>query len=394
LELFVDSGLLRESKPGQAYLTGRMLEEGTTSRSAEAMAEAIEDVGGASEVGSTGASLRVRAEDLPMAVEWLADLALRPAFPAEALGWTRRKTSAELQSDRDDPSFRADLLFRGLVYGDHPYARDPRGTAREIARLTRDDVVEHHARYFRPENAFLVAVGDFDPRKLQAMVKSQFGGWSGAAEAFPDPPRLVRASRPRVRRVSYPGEQVHVLLGHLGVTRLHPDFAALAVADHVLGSGPGFTDRLSRVIRDELGLAYSVGGGMTDSADVEPGMFRVYLGTGADEADRAIEAVLEQVRLMHAGQFADDEVDRAKHYLAGSWVFDYQTVEQRAERLMELERWGLPLDEPVHWPERVAQITSRQVRRAVKAHLDPSALARVEYGPIHRKPRRADAECA
>ena len=161
------------------------------------------------------------------------------------------------------------------------------------------------------------------------------------------------------------------------------------MADHILGSGPGFTDRLSRVIRDEMGLAYSVGGGMTDSADIEPGMFRIYLGTGPDEADRAVAAVMEQVRLCTPGRSRDDEVDRARHYLAGSWVFDYQTVEQRAERLLELERWGLPLDEPLPWPERIARVTPRQVRRAARAHIDPSALIRVEYGPIRRRSRRA-----
>ena len=66
-----------------------------------------------------------------------------------------------------------------------------------------------------------------------------------------------------------------------------------------------------------------------------------------DEADRVVAAVVEQVRAMHDGDFSDDEVDRARRYLAGSWVFDFQTVEQRAERLLELERWGLPLDEPI-----------------------------------------------
>ena len=394
IELFVDAGLLRESRPGLAYLTGRMLEEGTATRSAEEIAEAIEDIGGAMEVGSTGASLRVRAEDLPLAIEWLADLAIRPTFPAEALTWARRKTAAELQSDRDDPAFRADLIFRGLVYGEHPYARDPRGAAREIARLTRDDVLDHHRRYFTPENAFLVAVGDFDAKKLQTLVKARFGDWQGAGAPAPIVPRLVRASRPRVRRVAFPGEQVHILMGHLGIPRNHPDFDALAVADHILGSGPGFTDRLSRVIRDELGLAYSVGGGMTDSADVEPGLFRVYLGTGPDEADHAVAAVTEQVHLLHSGAFEDDEVDRARHYLAGSWVFDYQTVEQRAERLMELERWGLELDEPLRWPDRISRVTPRQVRKATRTHIDPSALVRVEYGPIRRRSRRADAECA
>ena len=394
IELFVDAGLLREAKPGLAHLAGRMLEEGTAGRSAEEMAEAIEDIGGALEVGATGASLRVRAEDLPMAVEWLADLAIRPAFPADAFTWTRRKVAAELQSDRDDPAFRADLIFRGLVYGDHPYARDPRGAAKDIGRLSREDVLDHHRRYFAPANAFLVAVGDFDPKKLLTAVKGRFGDWSSIAEAPPATPRVIRGHRPKVRRVATAGEQVHILLGHLGIPRNHPDFDALAVADHILGSGPGFTDRLSRVIRDELGLAYSVGGGMTDSADIEPGLFRIYLGTGPDEADLAVAAALEQVRILHEGQFSDDEVHRARQYLAGSWVFDYQTVEQRAERLLELERWGLALDEPIRWPDRIARVTPRQVRRAARAHVDPAALVRVEYGPIRRRSRGRDAECA
>ncbi len=252
----------------------------------------------------------------------------------------------------------------------------------------------HHARHFAADNAFLVAVGDFDPRRLRALVRSHFGTWAALGEPAAPGPRVVRSSRPRVRRVAHPGEQVQVVLGHLGITRNHPDFDALAVLDHILGSGPGFTDRLNRILRDEMGLAYSVGGGITETADLAPGLFRVAVGTMPEEADRAVAAVVEQVRQMHAGAFSDDEVDRARRYLAGSWVFDYQTVEQRAERLLELERWGLGLDEPIQWPERIARVTPRQVRRAARAHLDPSALVRVEFGPILRRGRRVRTECA
>ena len=162
------------------------------------MAEAIEDVGGALEVGSTGASLRVRAEDLPLAVEWLADLAIRPAFPAEALAWTRRKIAAELQSDRDDPAFRADLLFRGLVYGDHPYARDPRGSSREIARLTRGDVVDHHRRYFRPRTPSSSPSATSTPGSCKRWSKP--GSATGRATGAPppaDPPPGPVAPGPR-----------------------------------------------------------------------------------------------------------------------------------------------------------------------------------------------------
>ncbi len=394
LELFVDAGLLRETKPGLACLTGRLLDEGTHDRSAEELAEAIEDVGGTLDVGACGASLRVRAEDLALAVELLADVGRQPAFPAEAIPWAKRRILAELHGDRDDPSFRADLIFRGLVYGDHPYSRDPRGTTRDIARLTLDDVKAHHARHFTPDNSFLVAVGDFEPKSLHALIRSKFQTWKPRGGKPSPLPRVARSARPRVRRVGHPGEQVHIVLGHLGISRDHPDLDALAVLDHIFGSGPGFTDRLSRILRDELGLAYSVGGGMTDSADVAPGMFRVHLGTMPDEADRAVAAVIEQVRAMHAGDFSDEEVDRARRYLAGSWVYDYQTVEQRADRLMELERWKLSLDQPLRWPERIAKVTPRQVRRAARAHLDPSALMRVEFGPIRRRGLTKSAECA
>src|SRR5262249_6651446 len=82
LELFADAGLLREARPGLSYLTGRMFEEGTLARPADVLAEAIEDVGGTLDVGPMGASLRVRAEDLPLALEILADVVRRPAFPA------------------------------------------------------------------------------------------------------------------------------------------------------------------------------------------------------------------------------------------------------------------------------------------------------------------------
>jgi zinc protease len=176
-------------------------------------------------------------------------------------------------------------------------------------------------------------------------------------------------------------------MGHLGITRSNPDYDAMVILDHILGSGPGFSDRLSRILRDELGLAYSVGGGMTDSADLVPGYLRVYVGTGPSEADFAVKAVMGQIEAMHRGEFSDDEVARARDYLAGSWVFDYQTVGQRAERLLELERWGLPLEDPLLWPDRIARVSPRAVRAASRRQIDPGAIARVEYGPLRTRKR-------
>ena len=240
----------------------------------------------------------------------------------------------------------------------------------------------------------LVAVGDFDPRRLVSLVKAHFGAWPASGRAPAPFPPVGKPGRPRIRRIHHPGEQTHIVLGHLGVARSHPDFDALVILDHIFGSGPGFCDRLGRIVRDELGLVYTIGGGMTDSADVVPGLFRVYAGTMPEQAERVIGTITEQIQAMHAGAFSDDEVDRARRYLTGAWVFDYQTVEQRAERLLELERWGLGLDEPLHWPDRIAAITPRQVRKAARTHLRPEALCRVELGPPRRRGKGMRAECA
>ena len=165
-----------------------MLEEGTVNRTADVLAEAIEDVGGTLDVAATGASLRVRAEDLPLALEILADVVRRPAFPAEALPWARRRIAAEIQGDRDDPAFRADLLFRHLVYGDHPYARDSRGHDPRSQAGCHSTIVQKllTAATLRPRTMpdAHVAVGDFPEAAAAPEAWSQPTSSRGSRRAW------------------------------------------------------------------------------------------------------------------------------------------------------------------------------------------------------------------
>jgi zinc protease len=389
LELYSDSGSVRESKPGAAYLAGRLREEGTVARSARELAQAIEDAGGSFETRSTGCSFRARAEDLAMAFEILADLTLRPAFPEEATSWVLERIGSELKADLDDPAFLADLAFHSSIYGDHPLGRDPRGSVRDIEKLNRTDALSHHERHVNPESSILVAVGDFEPRRLLTLVKKWFSAWPRRGKAAEPLPRVPKRGGPQVRRIERRGEQVQIELGHLGITRHHPDFDRLVVLDHILGSGPGFTDRLGKTLREELGLVYSVSGGMTDSADLLPGVFRIAAATSPDATERVVATIIQIVKDVSVGRFSDEDVLAARRYLAGSWVFDFQGIEQRAERLLELERWGLSLDEPFHWPDRIDSITSEEVRRAARRHLRPNGLTRVELGPSRPRGKRS-----
>lgn len=394
MELRIEAGQLQEAKPGLAHLAGRLREEGAGPRSEIELAQTIESLGGTLDMGATGPGLRLRSEDLALGVEILADLMIRPRFPADAVEWIKRRMAGELQADRDEPSFRAEQAFQALIHGDHPYGRDPRGNTRQIAALTRDDVLAHHQAFCRPNNAILAVVGDFNAQELRRLVNRAFGDWRpGPVPIVPQPP-LIRGTRPRTRRISAAGEQVQILMGHLGIRRNDPDFDAICVLDPILGSGPGFTDRLSRVLRDELGLAYTVSAGMADSSDAEPGVLRLYAGTGPEEADLAVQAMLAHLRSIHEGRFSDDEVLEAQEYLAGSWVFDYQTVGQRVDRLLDLERLGLPIDEPLAWPDRILRIRPAEVRQAARRQVRPEAIVRLEYGPLIGRKERTDRDCA
>jgi zinc protease len=389
LELHTDSGSVRELSPGVAHLTGRLREEGTTTRTASAIAEAIESAGGAFETRSTGVSLRARAEDLGLAMEIIADLAIRPAFPADALTWVKERIISEVRADLEDPAFLADAVFHSLVYGNHPLGRDVRATELEIERIDRKDVMRHHQRFVNPATSILVAVGDFEPERLITLVNEWFGAWRGGGHAARPLRRVSRSIAPEIRRIETAGEQVQIVLGHLGVHRRHPDFDRLMILDYILGSGPGFTDRLGRTLREELGLVYSVSGGMTDSADLLPGVFRVSAATSPEAVERVVRVIGEVIEEVSRGAFSDDEVEQARGYLAGSWVFDYQGIEQRAERLLDLERFGLSLDEPRIWPDRIDRIRPAQLRRAARLHLRPNHLTRVEVGPARPAPRRS-----
>ncbi len=381
IEFYCDAGILREARPGVAFLTARMREEGTRGRSASAIARVVEQCGGSLEVLPAGISLRIGAAHLETALGLLADLVRRPSFPAQAFDWTRRRLKAELTADFEDPAYRAGLEFLRQIYGQHPYGRDPRGTRSGLEKLTLKEVRSHQARWFSPERSFLVVTGDFSWPELNLAWNDRFGDWPASGQPL-EPPRQPRSGRPAKNiQLPFNGTQSHVIMGHLGVERRHLDYPALAVVDHILGSGPGLTDRLNRLLRDEMGLVYSVQGGMTESADVVPGMFRIALASHPAEVGRAIAAVEQELFAVHAGAFSDREFEEARRYLAASWVFDFQGVSQRAERWLELERWGLPLSDAYAWPEQLASLTPEMVRQAARTHLRPAQMVRVVCGP-------------
>jgi len=178
--------------------------------------------------------------------------------------------------------------------------------------------------------------------------------------------------------------QVHVYIGELGITRDNPDYYKLLVMDNVLGTGPGFTYRLSATLRDRQGLAYTVTATIASSAGLEPGTFSGYVGTFPDKFIDVRHGFLREISAIRDTAPTNEEVEDAKKYLLGSLPFRFTTLAAVAGQLLAAERYGLGFDFLEKYKKEVAAVTPADVQAVAKKYLDPKSLVIVAVGPIDK----------
>ncbi len=376
---------LREpaDKSGVATLMGEMLDEGTPTHTGPEIATLIEDVGGSLEVGSSGGSLRVLTPDTGLGLSLLFDCLIHPSFPAEELDRKRDQLLTVIAENERQPYTRARQLFYSLVYGQHPYGRPSSGKKEVVEKLTHDDLKAFHAAAFAPDRTIVVVVGDFDSAELAKTVEKLTADWKKAGPGQPDVPAPPKPEKRTVKIVSdKTAAQTHVFIGQLGIKRDDPDYYTLLVMDNVLGTGPGFTDRLSAHLRDRQGLAYTVTAQITGSAGDQPGTFTGYIGTFPDKFNVAREGFLSEIGQIRNEPPSAQEVEDAKKYLLGSLPFKLTTNSQVASQLLAAERFGLGFDFLEEYRKKVSAVTPAAVQAAARKHLHPDRLVVVAVGPI------------
>ena len=384
-DAYVADVRLREpaDQSGVAALVGEMLEEGTPTHSGTEISTLIEDAGGSLSLSASGGSLKVLTPDADLGLGLLFDCLANPAFPADALDRKRDQLLSVIADVETQPQNRARALFQSLVYGDHPFGRSSYGKRAVVEKLSPADCRAFHRAAFAPNNTTVALVGDFDPADMAARVERLTANWKRADLPKPAPAAPPAAGKPVERLVSDPSAaQTHVYLGHLGVTRKNPDYYKLLVLDNVLGTGPGFTDRLSATLRDRQGLAYTVRAEIAASATDQPGTFTGYIGTFPDKYTWVRDGFLREVRRIRDEPPTAREVDDAKKYLLGSLPFKLSTNERVAGQLLLAERYGLGLDFLDSYREGVAAVTPADVQAVAKKYLQPGKLVVVAVGPI------------
>jgi zinc protease len=376
---------LREpaEKNGVTALMGNLMEEGTATRKGEEIARLIEDTGGSLSVGASDGKIKVLSPDIELGFDLLLDCLMNPSFPADAFDAKRDELLSLIAEEERTPGDLASREFAAGVYGKHPYGRSALGKAEIVKKLTRQDCLDFHAALFRPDNVVMAVVGDFDSEKLVKLITKLTANWKPAAlPALPDYPIEMPAKFTQ-KIISDPeAQQVHVYLGHRGIKRDNPDYYKLLVMDNVLGTGPGFTDRLSANLRDRQGLAYTVSGQIAASAGKEPGTFTGYIGTFPKDFIWVRDSFLKEIRKIRDEPPTKQEVDDAVKYLTGSLPFRIITSEQVASLLLSIDEYHLGLNYLDDYRKAVSAVTPEEVQAVAKKYLDPDRIFLVAVGAI------------
>lgn len=394
LRLLVRAGgaLDPAEKPGVAALAAALLDQGTTSRTAQEIASAVDSVGGALGVGAGTDLTFVNAvfmkDSFDLGLRIVADVARNPAFRPEEIERQRQQMLSGLQVSYEDPDYVADVVFDRLVYGFHPYGKPDSGTPESVARITRDDLVAFHRSYFAPNNAILAIVGDVTAEEAFAGAERAFGDWPRVEGIKIDPPSDPPPPARRVIVVDRPGAvQTEIRVGHVAVPRRHPDYMAFDLTTKILG-GEG-SNRLHRVLRSERGLTYGA------SADLEA---MKYSGDLVAETDTRSGATGEALRLivdefwrLQRERAMPGELKGAQDYLAGSFPLTIETPSAIALQVLNALFFGLDLEELQTFRQRVNAVTPDDIQRVARRYLKPDRLSIVLVGDASTFASQLDA---
>ena len=371
------------ARPGVASMTTNLVDNGAGGMTAPEIAARIESLGArlGSNINPDGSSVVISAPaaNIGAAGELLARLVREPAFAQAELDRERRRALDLLRVAMRDPSFVAQRVAWRATYGAAPYGSPPGGTPASLAALTRDDLVQYHHAWWRPDNATLVITGSLDAEAGFALAERLFGQWAAPAEAMPALPasRAGTAAAPRVIVVDNPAsDQSAVAVVMRGLARSDEDYFPLVVANSALGGSS--TARLFQEVRVRRALSY--GANSIFPAYRDEGILAALAQTRNDAVPQVAEVMSAEIRRMRDEPITDDVLTKRRTLLVGAFGRQVETTNGLSQFLANLAVQGLPMSEYSRYIPSLQAVTPGQVTASVAAEIDPAAASIVVVG--------------
>lgn len=389
VDAFLKVGVWAEppEQHGIGLLVSRSLFGSTTNETMQTLAQEIERVGG--EVRSywqpdyTQISITTVLEAFDDAAWLLVEGIKNAQFEPEVVAQARREALAEVQAERVVKFRNTFLAIRSLVYpSGHPYARALSGDPGYVQRATPQELQEFHRRFYTPDNLVIVVVGNVPAQRAVEKFTTLLGSWEArSAMRRPSLPFTpLRASCSTVRE--QPGNTAYIMAGYPVPGITSPEFPALSVLDAILGKGK--SSRIFANLRDVSGIGYEIGsfypplaGGSCLLGFVEISPYRVSVATGVPVliVDEVQKALVSQIQSILTNPPTEQEVERAKKLVVGSYALRHQRVRDRAYFLGWYEAIGLGYQYDQQFVDRVAAVKREDVLRVAEKYLRNVAVA-------------------
>ena len=368
-------------RPGISLLLANTVDQGTTTRSAKQIAQDLQGAGGDLSAipgkDSLIVSTNVLSSKLDKGLTAFADVVRNASFPDAEITLAKRNAADNLRQQESQPAFLAGRAMANVLFGDNPY-HVTSATQESITATTSADLRKIYADRFRPDQAVLVVVGDFQADKMLADIKSRFDSWK--APSTPPVPAAVGVSTPPRHAVSIvprPGSvQTTLQLGMFGPMRSDPDYVAALVANAIYGGT--FGSRLTTNIREDKGYTYS------PFSILRPYRAAGVLVTNADVRNEVTaptfnEMTYELNRMVTTSP-TPDELKQAERYLVGTEAIQLQSRDAVANELARLWVNGLPPEEIGVYGKKVATTSAEDVNAAAKKYFSAAHTAIIAVG--------------
>jgi len=371
-----------EGKAGTAAMMADLLTRGTTTMSGDSIKSIVEFLGGRfsgdADDDNCGIDVRVLSKDLGTALDLLADAVLHPAFDATEMEIARSRMIAGARRIFDNPGAEVRYEFMKLLYGNHPYGRPAGGDTISLPLIRREDLVAFHKTHFRPNNCFVVVVGDIDRKGLVAEMEKRLASWSPDTVPAITIAPLAMPDRTRVKIITRSDmNQTYAEFGHPGIRGTDPDMLATRLMSFILGGGAK-SSRLGVSVREEGGLAYDVRCWF-DRNRLQGG-FHATVQTA--DPKKAIGLMLRDIKLMYDSGATRKEVELAHNYYTGSFPLTYADTYGKLTQVRTMELYGYGMDWLNTFPAKVEAITLDQINKAARDHLNPGHYWMVVLGPV------------
>ena len=363
---------LETDKAGLTSIASDMMSAGTETRTKAQIAEDVEFLGASFRANAKGffaSSLSKHTGDL---LRIVSDAILNPTFPEEELEKVKKQVSSGLANTPTSPGEIAGNLVSSTNFGSlHPYGEVM--TEETLENISRQDLVEYHKTYFRPNAAYLIVVGDITPDEAYAKANAHFGKWYRGDIPYT---RIMPAKFPTGNQVRFAAVEGAVQ-STINITQPvpfppgHPDAAAIQLMNSILGGG-AFSGRLMQNLREDKAFTY--GARCSLSADPVTAQFIAYADVRSEVTDSALVEFMAEINRIRDEQVDSTELATAKAFLSGSFARSLENEGTVARFALNIERYDLPEDYYQTYLQRLDAVTIEDIQRVAKNMLKPNNL--------------------